>query len=53
MVFFAAVRAEHMVRESTEESFTFLNSISSSNIKEALQEPTHKTLYDPDSCYNQ
>jgi hypothetical protein len=53
MVLFAAVRAEHTVSESTEESSTSLNPISSSNIKEALQEPIHKTLYDPDSCYNQ
>jgi hypothetical protein len=49
MALFAAVRAGHTVSEPTEESSTSLNSTSSSNIKEASQEP----IYDPDSCYNQ
>ena len=49
MALFAAMRARHMVSESTEESSTSLNSTSSSNIKEASQEP----IYDSDSCYNQ
>ena len=50
---FAAVRAEHMVSEFTEESSTSLNSIASSYIKETSKEPSNNILYDPDSCYNQ
>ena len=53
MVLFAAVRAEHMVSESTEESSTSLNSIASSHIKETSKEPSNNILYDPDSYYNQ
>ena len=50
---FAAVRAEHIVSEPTEELSTFLNLISSFHIKEELQDSSYNTLYDPDSCYNQ
>ena len=53
MVLFAAVRAEHTVSEPTEELSTSLNLISSSHIKEELQDSYYNTLYDPDSCYNQ
>ena len=53
MALFAAVRAEHTVSESTEESSTSLNSIASSHIKETSKEPSNNILYDPDSCYNQ
>jgi hypothetical protein len=52
MVSCTAVQAEHTVSESTEESSTSLNSISSSHIKEELQDSAYNTLYDPDSCYN-
>src|ERR1043165_4004790 len=53
MVLFAAVRAEHMVSKSTEESSTSLNPIASSHIKETSKELSNDLLYDPDSCYNQ
>src|ERR1043165_8825640 len=53
MALFAAVRAEHTVSESTEESSTSLNFIASSHIKETLKELSNNILYDPDSCYNQ
>ena len=53
MALFEAVRAEHTVSESTEESLISLNTISSSHIKETSKEPSNNILYDPDSCYNQ
>ena len=53
MALFAAVRAEHMVSEPTEELSTFLDFISSSHIKEELYDSSYNTLYDLDSCYNQ
>src|ERR1043165_6908255 len=52
MALFAAVRAEHTVSKPTEELSTSLNPISSSHIKEELQDSSYNTLYDPDSCYN-
>src|ERR1043166_10210869 len=52
MALFTAVRAEHTVSEPTEELSTSLNLISSSHIKEELQDSSYNTLYDPDSCYN-
>ena len=53
MTHFAAMRAEHTVSKPTEELSTFLNFISSSYIKEELQDSSYNTLYNSDSCYNQ
>src|SRR6185295_3498216 len=53
MALFTAVRAEHTVSESTEESLISLNTISSSHIKETSKDLFQDTLYDPDSCYNE
>src|SRR6185295_84109 len=53
MALFAAVRAEHTVSESTEESSTSLNPISSSHIKETSKDLSQYKLYDPESCYNE
>src|SRR6185295_11893130 len=52
MALFAAVKAEHTVSESIEESLISLNTISSSHIKETSKDLSQNTLYDPDSCYN-
>src|SRR5690242_17782508 len=55
MALFAAMRAEHTVSESTEESFISLNPISSSYIKETSKDLSHNILYDPDNhhtCFN-
>src|SRR6185295_15221229 len=53
MALFAAVRAEHTVSESTEESLISLNTTSSSHIKETSKDLSQDALYDPDSCYNE
>src|SRR6185295_9479373 len=53
MALFAAVRAEHTVSKSTEESSTSLNSILSSHIKETSKDLSQDKLYDSESCYNE